>query len=329
MVDTLEKIVTDFSMQIKDKFADYVALYASFIEYIREEYSEYGYPVEEFLNHDFSRKDIIKSCIRYIENSTKVNSVAAIDKYLNAMTKLYEECIKKQGYNNRNLFAILPFGSLKSEVKEKLKDIELKEKQPIKPISVDDAENLICSLRELNKRDNIIAQRNRIIIKLILLYGFKLERLKYMIVKDVNINQHTLNIENDTYGGISIKIELPYNLVLELESYINELEKETDYSANQYLFLSRNKKVIDSSIMDNEKFKGITLTGVAKYAIINMIKEGINKVNIKLITGMQDNIVDDCERCFLEQQFHEKANTVILNREINKKIRGIEMYDKI
>lgn len=50
----------------------------------------------------------------------------------------------------------------------------------------------------------------------------------------------------------------------------------------------------------------ITLTGIAKFAIINMIKEGINKANIKLITGMRDVVVDDCEKRFLYQQFKEE-----------------------
>lgn len=339
MVDLLEKMVVDFSAQIKDKFADYVALYLSFNEYIKEEYSDYESSLEQFLNHDFSRRDIIKSCIRYIKKSTKANSVTAIEKYLNAMTKLYEECFEKQRYNNRNLFAILPFGSLKSEVKEQLRDTDLKEKESYIPITDKDVEKIFEYFENNAHRDDIISRRNKLLIKLVLLYGFKLERIKYMTVKDVDISKHILYIQNTIYEGISIKLELPYNLIKELDEYINLLREEEDFDKNQYLFLSRNKKIIDSSfaqsIIENikkdshENSTRITLTGISKYAIINMIKEGINKANIKLITGMQDVVVDDCERCFLEQQFQKANDTIILNRDINKKIRGIEMYDKL
>lgn len=338
MVKSLEKMVLEFTVQVKEKFADYVALYISFIEYVKEEYSDYEYSLEQFLNHDLSRRDIIKSCIRYIQNSTKANSVTAIEKYLNAMTKLYEECFEKQRYNNRNLFAILPFGSLKSEVKEQLRDKELKEKESYLPITESDAAKILEHLENNIYRGDIIYKRNRLLLKLILLYGFKLERIKYMVVKDIDLDRHILYIQNDIFEGISVKLELPFALVKELREYIDLLKNEPDFDYKQYLFLSRNKKIIDSSfaqaIIDNIKKESIeigkiTLTGIAKYAIINMIKEGINKANIKLITGMQDVVVDDCERCFLEQQFQEANNTIILNRDINKKIRGIEMYDKL
>lgn len=72
-----------------------------------------------------------------------VQKETAIDKYLNAMTKLYEECIARKHFNNRILFAILPFESLKSEVKEKLKDNYLKEKETLDAINDKDADKIL------------------------------------------------------------------------------------------------------------------------------------------------------------------------------------------
>jgi len=339
MVLLLEKMISDFSKKIKDKFADNPAFYQSFIEYVKEQYFDYEYSLEYFLEHDFSRKDIIKSCVRYIQNSKKVNSVTAIEKYLIAMTKLYEECIVVQRFNNRNLFALLPFSSLKLEVKEQLVDISLKEKESFDPISVNDADKLLNYLKKNNNKKDFIFRRNSLLIKLMLLYGFKLEKLKYMIVEDVELDKHILNIQNSIYENISIKLELPCEIVDEMGKYIDLLKMEKDFNSNQYLFLSKNGKIIDSTfartVFDSIKKESqdelcrITLTGIAKFAIINMIKEGINKANIKLITGMHDVIVDDCEKRFLDQQFKKANDTIILNREINKKIRGIEMYDKM
>lgn len=90
----------------------------------------------------------------------------------------------------------------------------------------------------------------------------------------------------------------------EIRNYIELLKRDNEFSSSQYLFLSSNNKIIDSSfaqtIIDNIKDTScnVTLTGIAKFAIINMIREGVNKANIKLITGMQDVIVDDCEKIF-------------------------------
>ncbi len=335
MTNLLEEMVMDFSNEIKDNFATYSAIYVSFVEYIKEQYTDYEYSLEYFLEHDLSRRDIIKSCIRYIQNSAKVKKETAIDKYLNAMTKLYEECISKKHFNNRNLFAILPFGSLKSEVKEQLKDNYLKEKEALEAINDKDADKILNYLTQNKTKEKVVFLRNSILLKLIILYGFKLERLKYMIVEDVDLDKHILNIRNTIYDGISIQLELPFGLVQEIRGYIELLKKDIEFSSSQFLFLSSNKKIIDSSfaqtIIENIKDTScnVTLTGIAKFAIINMIREGINKANIKLITGMQDIIVDDCEKKFLEQQFQEANDTVILNRDINKKIRGIETFDKL
>lgn len=339
MVNQMEKIILEFSDQIKEKFADYVALYSFFIKYMKDTYSDYEYSLEEFLNHDFSRRDIIASCVQYVEKSPKVKGVAAIDKYLNAMTKLYEGCFVENGFDNRNLFSILPFGSLKAEVREQLKDTDLKEKESIGPISSENVDEILNYLDSKRTKSDISFRKNSILIKLLLLYGFKLERLKYMLVEDVELEKHILNVRSSIYGDIFVKLELPYGVVNELKEYIDLLKQDKDFTPKQYLFFKKNKKIIDSAMINttidaikketNNSLCRITITGIAKFAIINMIKEGINKANIKLITGMQDIVVDDCEKRFLEQQFTEGNDAIILNREINKKIRGIEIYDRM
>lgn len=55
MTNLLEKMVIEFSNEIKDNFATYSAIYVSFVEYIKEQYIDYEYSLEYFLEHDLSR----------------------------------------------------------------------------------------------------------------------------------------------------------------------------------------------------------------------------------------------------------------------------------
>ena len=111
MINKAEKIITNFSLEIKPKFPAYAAIYTSFIEYLKETKEDYDGSFYEFFENDFSKNDI----------------------------------------NNRNLFAILPFGNLKTIVYDKIKDLELKEKSSIPPIDENTANILIKFLQD-NKR---------------------------------------------------------------------------------------------------------------------------------------------------------------------------------
>ena len=75
MIRGLEEVINEFSNEIKDKFADYVALYNSLCQFLQNEYREKETTVEVFLKHDFSRENIIDSCVWYIRNSSKANGV--------------------------------------------------------------------------------------------------------------------------------------------------------------------------------------------------------------------------------------------------------------
>ena len=67
----------------------------------------------------------------------------------------------------------------------------------------------------------------------------------------------------------------------------------------------------------------ITLDGLAKYAFINMFQAGMNPIVIEQISGMKDINLSYCQR-----QAWEKSK-VQLNRYVNSKIRGIDIYDNL
>ena len=71
----------------------------------------------------------------------------------------------------------------------------------------------------------------------------------------------------------------------------------------------------------DEGINQFTVTGVQKFAIVQMILAGMNQSVIKEFTGQGDDILEDCQR----QVNVEKK--IDINRHINFTMRGIETYD--
>ena len=336
MIVGLKEMLDDFSEEIKKSMPDYLSLYSYFCEFIEEKYKGEVSTVEDFFTNNFCRRDIINSCVYYTEKSN-ATSVTAIEKYLNSMTKLYNSCIREKGYDNKNLSAISPFASLKAEVREKISNKELVEKDIFPAIRENEFEMILSYINGIKKK-SFVKSQVIIIFKLILLFGFKLEKIKYMQINDYNSKHNTLrvNIEEDSDDDKSILLELPTTLSDEIRDYIHLFRNDIDKESSQYLFLNRENKVITPSflsamftaIKDENKIekerKSFTSTGLAKYAIKNMIKNGIGSADIKLVTGMEDVVIDACEMEVREENTKDIGK---LNRIINSKIRGIETYD--
>ena len=336
MIEGLKEILDSFSDEIKKNMPDYLSLYNYFYEFIEDKYKSEESTLGDFFSNNFCKRDIINSCVYYAEKSN-ATSVTAIEKYLNSMTKLYNSCIRDKGYDNKNLAAISPFACLKSEVKEKISKKELDEKNIFPAINESEFEMILVHLNGVKKK-SFVKSQVIIILKLILLFGFKLEKIKYIQINDYNSKHNTLrvNIEEDSYNGKSISLELPTTLSDEIRDYIHEFRKEISEESDQYLFLNREKKVIAPSFLSSmfvaikdqnhieKERKSFTSTGLAKYAIKNMIKNGIGSADIKLITGMEDVVIDACEMEVREENTKDIGK---LNRIINSKIRGIETYD--
>jgi integrase len=335
MIKGLREILDDFSGEIRKSIPDYLSLYNYFYEYIDEKYKDEESSLEDFLTNNFCRRDIINSCVHYTEKSN-ASSVTAIEKYLNSMTKLYNSCIKEKGYDNKNLSAIAPFASLKSEVKEKISNKKLAEKDIFPAINEDEFVMILNYINSIKKKSFVKAQII-IIFKLMLLFGFKLEKIKYIQINDYNSRHNTLRISiDDSDNNKFISLELPNSLSDEIREYIHDFRNDVNEESEQYLFLNREKKVITPSYLsyvftaikeenkiENDR-KSFTSTGLAKYAIKNMIKSGIGSADIKLITGMEDVVIDACE---MEVREDNTKDIGKLNRIINSKIRGIETYD--
>lgn len=57
-----------------------------------------------------------------------------------------------------------------------------------------------------------------------------------------------------------------------------------------------------------------------------MIKAGMNVPVIKIVTGMEDDVINDCTKIVYEDELEKPIK---LNRYINSIIRSVSTYDEI
>ena len=105
--------------------------------------------------------------------------------------------------------------------------------------------------------------------------------------------------------------------------FITRTGKQITYSfPTEYLdnikegYYSHNKSEIN---LDNP----FTPTGFAKYAVINMILNGVNQSVISDLTGFMTGMYSDCQDIVNEMKLTNR------NRYINHMIRGISTHDEI
>ncbi|ACA53843.1 site-specific integrase [Clostridium botulinum] len=339
--DLIKIIVDDFGAKLtKPEFNQYVTkLRDYFIKYIIEE-RKYTGKVLDLFKFDLGKTDIINSVIYYVVENENVKSKSAIDDFLIALNMLFEEVINDK-YFNQNLNNLQPFSKLSSEIarkieKDRIKDLKEKETRP----AISNEEYIII-VEYLNNMilNSLKAHEVKIIIKLLLLYGFSFDRIIELKTKDYCSEKGTLSI---VYGNITNRLnfilELPYELNKLMKSYLEIRNKR--YPNAENLFVTTEGTTITHGFLtytldnikkeyDLQKSKShdnkntFTNTGLAKYAVIQMILEGMNQSIILDLTGFKEEQFSYC------QDYVNELKNLNRNRYVNHIIRGISTYDDI
>ncbi|MFF2885568.1 hypothetical protein [Paenibacillus sp. NPDC057967] len=292
--------------------------------------------IDTLFRHEFTRNDVVRSTEYYILSNPNVRSKSAIDDFLIALNRLFEELINER-YPNQNLRNIQPFTKLSQEI-EGRPDVlsrQLKAREANPPIDEDQFRFLYSELNSRTK-ETPIAMQVKLILKLLLLYGFKFNRIVELSLGDFDHERRLLNIQCDKCPDGEIKLELPYSLFQCLKRhYEQRIKVETTYSN---LFLTSTNKPITNAFITTmlnkvkEKYYSrrevetltknpFTATGLSKFAIINMILQGLNQTSIIDVTGVEYDIYQNCQ---------DHVNELLsedYNRHINYKIRAIKAYD--
>jgi len=176
-------------------------------------------------------------------------------------------------------------------------------------------------------------------VKILLFLGLKYSRLTSLKLTDFDADNNTLNVMYDEKNNRHYTVHLPNKLSKQLKHYIN-LRGEKRFNS-QMLFVNRKGNVPDSGflnyflnkirnsyvenrLLDEEYLNDknhFTPTGLIKYAIIQMIRRGINQSVIIDFTGNQEDIYRNCQNEVNEEKLESR------NRYLDSKLRGIESFD--
>ncbi len=327
----LNDLIDEYANKISDEqVKQYVPMLKNyFVPYIIKNYSCNN--LKSLFCEEITRNGIIQAGVYYVMHNENVSAKSRLLYFLNALDSFYSNLLFEV-YPNPNIRGIHPFTNLQKEVVDILMEngIHLNDKKQYPPID-DEQYTFLMDLMK-KKSDSLISKQKNIIIKLYLLYGLSADKLSKLRVLDYSSERNVLKIPCSVRKDIIIYLELPYGLSKEICIYISERGLDD----NDFLFLTENGNVITSNYIDDylknirkSYYEGVrpmpenqfTPTGLQKYAIINMIEEGMNQSIIMDFTGQGSDIFNDCQNIVDENKHLNR------NRYINHMIRGIVSYD--
>lgn len=294
--------------------------------------------IETLFKYELTRYDLINSTIYYIMANDNVRSKSAIDDYLIAVNRLFDETLFNL-YPNQNLVSIRPFTSLSNEIEKILLDrkVELEERQTFPSIN-DEQYRFILSFINKDSEGSFKTKQVQIIIKLILLYGLSPDRIIKLKRDNYLIDERQLVVIYSENPRRTLKLDIPFKVHKEIELYLNELSTKNlscdnffvnmkdrpikHNFPNDYLKEIKKEYFTINPIAEGDR-NPFTPTGLAKFAIIRMILNGVNSSVISDLTGYMFDVLSDCQNIVNEMKELKR------NRYINHMIRGIQTYEEI
>lgn len=296
----------------------YEAIYTAFVEFLDSKDLYNNHDAHYIFKEKLNKNDIIDAGAHYINSSRKAYSKTAIEKYIRAITKFYNDYLIR--FDNKLLELALPFSSL-TECIEEFVDKALLDAQSVPPITNDEYE---CIKRYFKNKHKIYSQqKNEIMLRLLLLFGFKFSKLKTLKIEDFNLEDGLLNVDNALPEGEFVK--LPKQLIALIESFL----KNPQTQKSGLMFITKSGKTVSNSILSrtfneikclqHRESLAFCPTGLAKYAIINQLQSGLSISYIRRITGMEKDVIDDCiKRFFKENNPYEDISICDVFIEQNK-----------
>lgn len=323
MIKGLEDVVFEFYEKkcLKNNLRkDYNKIYRSFVDYLNSTHLE-DVDAETFIKHNLHRDDIIGSCVQYFMQDD-ITSITSITKHLNALTHLYKNCFLPLHWDNATLEKSLPFSKLSKEVVMR-SDKKPSEITPIPPLTREEFENVRKYLSSY-VCNTPLKHQFYIVCNLFLYLGFKLERIASFRREDYIPERGILVVhcKND----MDIPVELPNSLNNHLSQYC----RTVSYQKSDLLFQGATGKPLSSQFFYTaskpfrQRYSGrsYSLTGFAKYGVVQLLDNGLEPYFVQLITGMDDIIMKDCIRHFIQQKYPTAAEVEKQYSECIQKLRA-------
>lgn len=276
----------------------------AFYEFVSLELREMDVTYICFLN--VMDKDKLLQSVEYYVKVGNLKSRAAVDIYFSVIGNFYKFLSKKYGKTNDYFQDSIKNQEFKDAFERKIKELDLRDSDTQEPIGREMAEKILKECDKLIDGIDIekILRKDRgvyssyissLIVKLVLAYGLKNEAIRKLKIKDYNDQLNDLIINN-------YRVHLPDGLAMQMKKY-KEIRKRF---LEKYQFQSERLFFDDYDIekeLDNTKMfivlkkvmGNMQAGGVAKYAIIQLLRDGIPAYIVSDFTSYKEDVLDYCQ----------------------------------
>lgn len=307
-MDLIDEVKEFLNNQKKEKGEATANTYRSkiyaFYEFVSLELREVDVTYIFFLN--VMDKNKLLQGVEYYVKAGNLKSRAAVDIYYTVLGNFYKFLSNKYGKTNDYFQDSIKKEEFKEAFERKIKELRLRDSDMQEPIRREMAEKV---LEECNKLiDGIDIEKilrkekgvysnyiSSLIVKLVLIYGLKNEAIRKLKIKDYNDQLNDLIINN-------YRVRLPDGLAMQMKKY-KEIRKRflekygieserlffDDYDIDKELDNTK-MYIVLKKVMGN-----MQAGGVAKYAIIQLLREGIPAYIISDFTNYKEDVLEYCQ----------------------------------
>lgn len=272
------------------------------------------------LEHD----DFIEGMTFYVEQNN-VRYKSSTDIYYACVREFLKYISANYGCNN-DYFENKSYDIvLKNKYNALVEKLKLNKKEQVKPLTDKEAGMVIEKCNAVLERadfDNISSGKwdgdfsryiSALLSKMVLCYGSSIKALRQIMVDDYNSQYGTITING-------YKVHMPDGLKKDMDDYVRFRKILDGKDSNPHLFIDFSAPRRDK--LDNTKMFFILKeligtnqsTALAKYAIIQLIRQGAPANLIKDFTGYKDIIYNHC------QEIVDEENGIVSHAEKCRKL---------
>lgn len=283
-------------------------------------------------------EELIKSVDYYIDINS-VTSYGAVNRYVSCLKEYFLFLVQNEYLKNDELIGEFAYKtSSKKSYRYKVNEFIKNNPKIIETQGFDsfeEVEDLIHYCDEVMENEYYYSKvlesqmyfnkyRSALIIKLILLTGVLYRTL-------ITIKRFDLDLKHNTITINDLTIHLPNRFLDQMEKYLEIrheiIERNTNGECDSLFIEFDSSPISDKDSTTINFLRDISgrgdLNGIIKYAIINMIRKGINQSIIVKFTGVGDKIYSDC------QSKVNREMDLNASRYLDSKIRSIKIFDML
>lgn len=342
----------DISMKFKELIDEFVQMQENdkkertSVTYKRKIYVFYEFVTIKLQARDVNFSSILSAMtleqllqsVEYYVATCEIKYIATVDTYISVLGLFFTYISDKYGWRNQYFEVSSKNKELKIAYDDTIMKLELNTKKQVNPLTEEEAQKLLIACNDkidnVNIHDVVSGKNNgafsgyisSLTTKLVLLCG-----TKNGVINEMKIDDYDKNLNKITINGFTIRI--PDKFSIQMKGYFEirkQIIKNETTSRRLFIDVANIEKKLDNSKMFfilKDVLGSNQATAVAKYSIIQMIKQGIPAHIIRDFTGYQKDVYNHC------QEIVDEENGILMISEKSKlldsALRKNVLYDEM